>query len=489
MAYFILHNNQPSARRLTSSVSRLSRYTATNAVSDSDILVRWGSVDESDPSLGIVVNSKNAVDRIASRASMARFLRRVGIRVAPRTNKSGEAMSFNRQYRIPMFDLQPISCFRSDSGATWPKARISRVHPSFEEIGTNEDRQTRRVIFLATRTLHALGLDFGLISIGANQRGLLQVMDVSATPVLDGRLLGLYKSALSEFMDREEQLRLNPLTSVTLGTDVEIMLRNAQGKMVLASKYFTRSGRVGCDDRSVQFDGKRLPLMELRPAPDSSANGLIVNLRSTMLEASEQIDRSGVTWRAGSMPFFPYSTGGHIHFSGISLSSRFVRALDNYLALALLAVEDQGTATRRRPKYGALGDVRMKDYGGFEYRTPASFVCSRDATVGVIHLAHFLAIHHRELPIPDIYHFGTQTAFYEGKLQVLRPHIIRNIETVRRHVAYSQYHDYIEPLFTMIEQGRTWDESKDVRVEWDVPIQKVRRPVRQRRRRSRATGS
>lgn len=490
MACFILHSNQPSARRLASSLSRLSRYTATNAVADTDILLRWGSSDESDPPLGLVVNAKNAVERIASRVSMARFLRGVGIRVANRTNKSEEATAVSRQYRIAMFDLQPIACFRSDSGATWTKARISRVHASFQKIGVDEDRQTRRVVLLATRTLHALGLDFGLISIGASQRGLLQVMDVSATPVLDAQLLAAYKSALSDFMDREEQQRRNPATSVTLGTDVEVMLRNAQGKMVLASNYFTRHGRVGCDDRSVQFDGKRLPLMELRPDPETTPNGLLVNLRSAMLEASEHINRSAVVWRAGSMPFRPYCTGGHVHFSGIPLSARFVRALDNYLGLPLMAVEDQQTASRRRPKYGALGDVRQKEYGGFEYRTPASFVCSREATVAAIHLAHFLAINYRDLPISDIYHFGTQTAFYGGQTQVLRPHILRNIETIRHHVAYSQYREYLEPLFTMIEQGRTWDESRDVRIEWDVPVQRAKRAAgKQRQRRKRAVGS
>lgn len=486
MAYYLLHSNQPSARRLLSSMPRLNRYVATNAIVDSDVLMRWGAAEESDPTQGMVVNSKDAIARIASRVQMAKFLRQVGVRVAARTNKSGSATSVSRQYRIPMFDLQPIACFRSDSGANWTKARISRVHASFEEISITEDKQTKRAVFLATRTLHALGLDFGLVSIGVGQKGLLQVMDVSATPVLAGRLLTLYKTAVSDFIDREERLRRNPLQSVTLGADVEVMLRNAQGKMVLASNYFSRKGRVGCDDRSVNFDGKRLPLMELRPAPDASPNGLIVNLRATMREAVDRINRQGVHWRAGSMPFRPYCTGGHIHFSGIPLSSQIVKVLDNYLGLPLMAVEDRRTADLRRPKYGALGDVRQKDYGGFEYRTPGSFVCNREATVAAFHLAHFLALNYRDLPISDIYSATSQTAFYEGQLGVLRPHILRNIETVRHHAAYSQYREYVEPLFAMIEQGRTWDESRDVRVEWDIPISRLRRKQRPRSRRQKA---
>ncbi|GMA59105.1 hypothetical protein GCM10025858_36080 [Alicyclobacillus sacchari] len=170
--------------------------------------------------------------------------------------------------------------------------------------------------------MHALGLDFGLVSIGVSDKGLLQVLDVSATPILEGRVLELYRDAVTRFVEREDQARRGGPTNVLLGTDVEVMLRNAQGKMVLASNYFPRRGRIGCDDRSVNFDGRRLPLMELRPAPDAHPNGLILNLRATMREASEKINRANVEWRANSMPFRPYCTGGHIHFSGVPLSSR-----------------------------------------------------------------------------------------------------------------------------------------------------------------------
>lgn len=489
MAYYLLHRNQPSAKRLLANLSRLNRYVATNTVSDSDVLLRWGATNESDPSQGVVLNNRESLERIASRVQMGKFLRRVGVRVAARTTKAGEATSFSRQYRIPMFDLVPIGCFRSDSGANWTKARISRVHASFQEISVTEDKQTRRAVFLATRTLHALGLDFGMISIGVGQKGLLQVMDVTATPVLEGRMLELYKEAMVSFIDREEQARRGSLAVVTLGTDVEVMLRNAQGKMVLASNYFSRKGRVGCDDRSVNYDGKRLPLMELRPAPDISPGGLVTNLRTAMREASDRINRPLVEWRAGSMPFRPYCTGGHIHFSGIPFSSRLVKALDNYLGLPLMAVEDRRLASLRRPKYGYLGDIRHKDYGGFEYRTPASFVCHREVSIAAFHLAHFLALNYRDLPIPELYSQTTQIAFYDGQLGLLRPLILRNIETVRHHSAYSQYREYVEPLFAMVEQGRTWDENRDVRVEWDIPVRRLRRKQGTRTRQLRASGS
>lgn len=384
-----------------------------------------------------------------------------------------------------MFDLLPLACFRSDSGANWTQARISRIHASFQEIDPREDNQARRAVYLATRTLHALGLDFGLVSVGVSEKGFLQLLDVSATPVLEGRVLELFRTAVANFVEREERARLSSSQTVTLGTDVEIMLRNPQGKMVLASNYFPRRGRIGCDDRSVNFDGRRLPLMELRPQPDTNPNGLILNLRALMREASERINRKGVEWRAGSMPFRPYCTGGHIHFSGIPFSSKLVKALDHYLALPLMAVEDRVRAQGRRPKYGYLGDVRQKDYGGFEYRTPSSFVCSQTATIAAYHLAHMIALHYRDLPLLDLYAPATQYAFYEGQLHALRPIILRNIEAIRMHPAYSQYREYVEPLFGMVERGETWDETRDVRVEWDVPLARtvVRKAVKSRRTR------
>ncbi|GMA55508.1 hypothetical protein GCM10025858_00110 [Alicyclobacillus sacchari] len=89
MAYYLLHNNQPSARRLIAQVPHLTRYVASNRVTDRDVLLRWGAVEESDPVQGTVLNSKDAISRVASRAQMAKFLRRVGVRVAARTNREG----------------------------------------------------------------------------------------------------------------------------------------------------------------------------------------------------------------------------------------------------------------------------------------------------------------------------------------------------------------------------------------------------------------
>lgn len=477
MSYYLLHSGQPSARRLNSKVPRLTTYVSTSQIRNSDYLLRWGTSVESDPPNGTILNTQEAIARTVSRSMMSRFFKKIGVRfLLPPANANStlESTRFTRHYRIPFFDLMPLSCFQSDTGATWINHRIHKLQPSFREVDLNEDRVVTRAVFLATRAIHALGLDFGMVSLGLGPKGLLHVLDISPTPVLNGRLLELYSQAIEQYMEREDRLLHTGIQNVKLGTDIEVMLRNPQGKMVLASNYFTRKGRVGCDARSVQFDGKRLPLMELRPDPDTTPEGLYHNLREVMQEAVRKINREHVEWRGGSMPFRAYSTGAHLHFSNVPFSSQFVKALDNYVGLPLMAVEEPKTAQLRRPQYGFLGDVRHKEYGGFEYRTPASFIVDSEITLAAFCLAYLVALYHRELPCFDLYSLQIQQAFYEGNKEEILPIILRNHEYLRRVPLYERYREYIEILFDKIEQGQTWDENVDIREVWGLPKRQER---------------
>lgn len=487
MAYLLLHGGQPSAKRLLKQVRRLEPYISSSSVTSSDIVIRWGSSPESDPLFARVMNPRDAIARTASRANLGKLLRKFGIRFAQKEQFKDVASGLKtgrlvRHYRVPLFDLSPLACFRLDSSPVWINQRIQRVQGAFREVSFDEDQVAKRVQNLAIRSLHAVGLDMGLVSIGMGQKGMLYVLDVTANPVLEGRLLELYQTAVNDFIDREERTDGQNLGPIRIGTDIEFMLQNAQGKMVLASNYLSRKGRVGCDDRSVQFDGKRLPLVELRPDPDYSPLGLLNNLKEVMAEASYSINRRLVQWRAGSMPFRPYSTGAHLHFSNVSFSSQFVKALDNYLGLPLMMVEDQSTASLRRPKYGFLGDVRFKDYGGFEYRTPASFIVDADVTAAAFCIAYLVAIHHHDLPVVDIYEPGLQSAFFQGQVDVLLPVVERNLASLRQLSTYERFRDHIEPLFRMIEARRSWNENVDVRAVWGIP--RARRTRQEARRKS-----
>lgn len=471
MTYYLLHASQPSAIRLLRRVRRLHQYVSSSVVTSSDTVIRWGQLKESDPPLGYVLNPETSLTRVRSRGIVGRLLQRFGVRFLP-LDKSGEATDIQivRQYRFPVFDLKALACFRADHGPAWINRRIQRVQESFREVDFDSEKVNTRAMWLALRSLHTLGLDHGLVSIGMTQKGVLYVLDVTVTPVLAGRLLELYTQAIEDMMDGEESRDPEESPQLQLGTDVELMLRNAQGKMVLASRYATRTGRVGCDDRSIQFDGKRLPLLELRPDPSPNPAGLLMNLRDTMLEGLDLIPAPKIEWRAGSMPFRPFCTGGHIHLSGISYSSRLVRVLDNYLGLLTMMVEDPVTARLRRPRYGFLGDVRFKQHGGFEYRTPASFVVSKEVTVAALTLAYVVARYSHHLPVFDLYEPGLQSAFYQGQSPILRPIAQRNMGFLRGLPNFAQYRDALEPLFDMIEQGQYWDEQVDVRKVWGLPV-------------------
>ncbi len=489
MAYFLLHNGQPSARRLLSCVSELRKFTSAAKITGSDSVIRYGLSDESDPENANIINRQNAISRTASRSKMARILRKLGVHfVLSSGSETGEAARFIRHYRIPFFDLQPLSYFRADANMAWINTRIQRIQQSFREISCDEDKVAKRAGFLASRALHALGLDFGLVSLGLGPKGVLHVIDITPAPVLEERLLDLYTKAITNFIDREEKIPHAGVQSVVLGTDMEMMLRNSQGKLVLASSYFPRKGRVGCDDRSVSYDGVRLPLVELRPAPASDPYTIVEHLRDALLEGVLKINRQKVEWRAGSMPFRPYCTGGHIHFSNIPFSSRFVTILDNYIGFPLMAVENRETAQLRRPRYGFLGDVRLKDHGGFEYRTPGSFMVSKEITTAAFCLAHLVAVYHRELPSFDIYSPAIQYAFYQNDTDTLLPLIERNMEQVRNLPLYARYQDSIEPLFEMIKYKMTWDEKVDVRYEWGIPLKQLSRTKAGRPRRIRVGG-
>lgn len=472
MTYYLLHTGQPSAKRLLRRVADLREYQSAADVRADDTVIRMGLSYEADPPLGKILNPGVAIQRAKSRAPMVTFLRNMGLRILPK-NQSANSISIVRHYRFPVFDLQALTCFRSDSGPAWMNQRIQRIQDNFREVPLDDDKVTTRASYLAVRALHSLGLDSGLVSIAMGQKGMLYVVDVSANPVLHGRLLDLFSRAVEQSITRDEEFTRSGVGPFLLGTDVELMLRNqTSGKMVLASRYFSRSGKIGCDDRSVQFDGKRLPLLELRPDPDANPLILVARLAQLMSEASQSLNRRTVEWRAGSMPFRPYSIGGHIHFSGVPFSSHFVRVLDNYVGLPLMIVEDPKTAIQRRKRYGFYGDVRHKDYGGFEYRTPASFVVSPEMTSAALCLAYVVVVHQRELPVVDLYEKNLQHSFLKSDVDALAPIAERNLLLLSRTSTYARYREQIDPLLTMIRSGATWDESQDVRAAWGVPLAK-----------------
>lgn len=464
----VIHAGQASAKRLERLLSQ--RFEDR----EPEVTIRWGLTDAPDPP-GVVLNGRRALADASVRERIWTLLARYGIHT-PQESPESEIRRLNliRQYRIPVLDHAILSCFRSEDRNIWLNKRLSRIRDDYVEIPEDADRETIRACRLALRATHALGLDFGLVSLGVGPKGRLFVLDVSPTPVLTGRLLDLFKDGIARYV--ETLARPRGSARLMLGADLEFMLRGKTGKIVPASRYFPRKGEVGCDDRTLHGDAGLLPLAEIRPPAATSPLRLVEHIRGALTEAAQLCPSRKIKWVAGSMPFRGFPIGGHIHFSGVAPGSRLVRMLDTYVGLPVALLEEPLTARVRRQKYGFLGDTRRKPHGGFEYRTPGSWLVSPEISTAVLCLADIAARefeHVTEWPFLDP---EVQEAFYTGNRSVLKPVFFSVWERLKRSSLFETYEEYLSVIPWMIEQDLTWDESVDIRETWDIslPKRKVR---------------
>ncbi|WP_175498697.1 hypothetical protein [Paenibacillus sp. NFR01] len=249
-----------------------------------------------------------------------------------------------------------------------------------------------------------------------------------------------------------------------LGMDPELLLlREETGRVVPAARYLPMDGVAGCDAGPPGTRGA-FPVAELRPAPRRTPRALLAQLRSAAAEADRLTPRS-LGWRAGGMPLPGWPLGGHLHFSGAVLTAPLLRALDNYLALPLMLLED-GRAAARRPRYGVLGDFRRQPYGGFEYRTLPSFMISPVIAEGAVHLAHLIVSRYEHLKARPLDRDDLHAAYARGDKTPLRPAFAPLAAQLRALPGYDAAAPFIEPLLAMIAAEQTWDESRNIRDAW-----------------------
>jgi len=489
MGYLLLHSGQPSAKRLVKRVAECTGVTSVDPVAGQDVVIRWGNVEGDDSKASWTLNPRQAIENTLSRSRMFRLLKQGGVYSPtladaeqwPSSNlpsevtlDSGMNVKIARHYLVPLFDMQPLALFRSDSKDVWLDQQVSQPRNGFREVTFDEDEYATRAVRMAMRSLHALGLDFGLVTVGITARDRTICLDVSATPKMTGRMLDLFAEAMESFIERDQMQELEwgmygqhnqPLM---LGTDLEFMLRSSQGKMVLASRFLKRNGRVGCDDRTVNHDGKRFPLAELRPDPAGTPEELMDKLGEAMQEANGLITSRSVQWLAGSMPFTNFPIGGHIHFSRFPFSSRFVKALDNYLGLPVMMIEASQTSIKRRPRYGFLGDIRFKSHGGFEYRTLGCWLVSPEISYAVLALAYVVAMHYRDLKISLFDSPNKQKQFYNSDKSALRQDFEAIWKEIEKTSTYRRYHKVLDVIPDMIRQGIAWNEAVDLKQSWGL---------------------
>ncbi|MDK8179737.1 hypothetical protein [Paenibacillus sp. UMB4589-SE434] len=276
------------------------------------------------------------------------------------------------------------------------------------------------------------------------------------------------------------------------GLDMEYILYDSlRRKFISAARFLPRSGIAGCD--AVRVNGNVCyPIMELRPLPSSTPAGLVQELEGAMRIAAKVIDSangfhmsrqvdtltkadqtdsgSSLLWHAGGRPRGRFPLGGHIHMSGITVTSELVRALDSYVALpiSLLEQEESSAALRRRPKYGALGDVRSQEHGGaggFEYRTLPNFAYCPELTLDVLVLTDLVVRHYKQLSRRSGALRKVSDAFQRGVRDVYRDDAVEGLLDVYV-LANVNARISIERLIRKIELNWTWNESDDIRSVW-----------------------
>lgn len=364
-----------------------------------------------------------------------------------------------RRFSVTAYDLEV-----TDVRRIWPSAGRRTEARRFEP----DDRLRRIVARAAVRALYVLGLDFGQVEVSA---------DGSGRPSIEA-VTGVMRPTPGEGAERTARIRADKSAreaeeraggvNVLLGADPEFLLLAPNGKVVPASRYLPTVGLAGCD--SVVRRGIRLwPLVELRPDPAEEPAAVTESIRRLLAAANRKFGHEPLTWLAGAWPVPGLPLGGHIHISGAAPTGERLRALDNAVALPLRLLEPDGAAARR-PRYGALGDFRKQPHGGFEYRTPPSWLVSRRLARGVLALAKIAAEHARELadrrPLDDD---ALRDAFYGPDRDFrLREAALRFYGDIRRTAGYGKYASDVDFVFGAVEEGRRWDETADLRPKWGI---------------------
>ncbi|MBP1999684.1 hypothetical protein J2Z69_000703 [Paenibacillus shirakamiensis] len=406
----------------------------------------------------IILNPHEATMKLDHLAKVESRLRRAGLR-ANLMERHPAKSSFVRSFLVRVFHLKTVD-IEQLSGS---HLVMQTHHHEKPLISSSLEKRLERI---AIRALYTVGLDFGEVVLTSLGGSGFTVTSISALPKAEATnsLESFARFAKNELAWLQGE---HPSTML-LGMDPEfLVVDRGKGKIISASKYLEHGGVVGCD--AVRTSERTIyPIAEVRPLPASSPRELVIHLMDALRAAARQIPQTAEwTWLAGSMPVKGFSLGGHIHFSGIPLTSDLLRALDNYLALPMALIEDE-RGRFRRPRYGFLGDFRRQSHGGFEYRTLPSFLISPRVTKGALSLATCIANNYWILKQRPLEQGLIHEAFYVGNKRRLNEAFAPLDREIRALPDYIEHQKYLEPFLETVRLGKTWDESKDIRALWNL---------------------
>lgn len=418
--------------------------------------------------------NKECLEKMGTRHQRLRYLRLHGIPVEG-TREVSTYVQSSRYVYVYVYEFQAVKMLEVKIDGVWLNRRTWE-HSELvleERKGQMEPAEEAALEEWAMRAVYAMGLTAGAVLLRIHSARRVRVVEVYPDPPVSDDIAALY----CEIMDRtaahshSRRIEGTGKAGIRIGADVEFALRDAAGTMALASDFLNRGGLIGYD--AVRWkEGNRLyqhPLVELRPPAASEPEQLFRRICRLMQMAKQKIGDSSLQWIAGGMPFSGYPTGGHIHFSGVPLTSLLVRKLDAYLALPFALVEDE-SCRKRRPRYGFLGDVRVKAHGGFEYRTLPSWLVSPQMTRGVLTLAWLIVSEHEALPLPPWASWEGPRAYYQCDYPALKQFAIEAWNHLYNVPLYKKYSVVLDPFFRTLLTAEPWAAMEDIRKTWGLTV-------------------
>jgi hypothetical protein len=173
---------------------------------------------------------------------------------------------------------------------------------------------------------------------------------------------------------------------ITLGGDPEFLIEEiSSGQFAYAESVLSNPSTramIGVDGCSSTG--------EIRIPPQKSFIGIFKSMKDIICtRLPRELDLKKYKITAGSGKFA--ATGGHIHFGGIGTrpSREMLRNIDRFIRTPLNEVSN----TSRRQGYGHPEDFETKSWGGYEARSPLSWIVSPKITKGVYAISEILAHH------------------------------------------------------------------------------------------------
>ncbi|MEN9405997.1 MAG: hypothetical protein RLZ12_281, partial [Bacillota bacterium] len=312
----------------------------------------------------LLFNKPSSLALLAEVGTRNNLLRLHGLQVA------NEEEHISTEYIVCVFQTDVVLLYKLRKANVWLRNSSKPVYTVVKNSVNN--RKIRKVRQVAIRAIYALGLDYGVVKCGVKRGRDVVILNLFVDIVLNKRMLHAFKQALYKQVQSFYLAEQKP-RNLLLGCDLEFILKKPEGELALASNYFPIYGHVGCDNVGLGQRRDQKPIGELRPKPARTTSLLVLEIYNCLSEAMHRTRNTAVNFLAGAMPLPGFPLGGHIHFSGLELDFHLLRALDNYLALPCILLEDEASIARR-PKYGFLGDFRHQRHGGFEYRVLSSWL-------------------------------------------------------------------------------------------------------------------